>query len=99
MKEYKTITKSYETEEVNKVTCDNCGKEIKIKEDEKRERYTNVNIKTMNTYCQKEDSVTNQLCNDCARELYKWFDYKMATDKYYAIDSDYIASEDDFDQD
>jgi hypothetical protein len=101
MKEYKKITKSYETEEVSKVICDNCGKEINIfdKDTGERERYVDITIKTRNTYCQQDESTTNQLCNDCARQIYNWFDYKMATDKYYAMDSDYIDPTDDIDQD
>lgn len=98
MKEYKIITKSYETEEVDKVICDKCGKEIMLYHEnkEKKERYVDINIKTRNTYCQMDMSETNQLCNDCARELYKWFDYKMVNDEHYVMDADYIDQSDDF---
>jgi hypothetical protein len=93
------VKRTYNSEEVSEVTCDKCGKKIILEKDNKRERYANINIKTKNTFYQQDESHTNQLCNDCARELYKWFDYKMANDEYYAMNSDYIDSEYDFDED
>lgn len=98
MKEFKIVTKSFETEETNKVICDKCGKEIDLfyENKEKKERFIDINIKTRNTYCQMDISETNQLCNDCGRELYKWFDYKMANNEYYAMDVDYINPNEDY---
>lgn len=92
------LKKTYNSEEVSEVKCDKCGKDIALEKDNKRERYTNIIIKTKNTYCSQDESHTNQLCNDCARQLYKWFDYKMVNDKYYVNDG-YIDPDYDFDED
>lgn len=98
---YKTtiIEKKYNSEEVSEVKCDKCGKDIILEKDNTKERYVDITIKTKNTYSQSDYSEHNQLCNNCARELYKWFNYKIENDKHYASDIDYIDPKDDIDKD
>jgi DNA-directed RNA polymerase subunit RPC12/RpoP len=97
MKEYEKVTKSYETEEVSKVNCDKCGKKIDLKG--RKEKYINLDFGIRNAVDIDINKPHYQLCNNCARVFWNWFDYKLENEEHYKVDWDWFLDPDyDFDE-
>jgi|688.fasta_scaffold127756_4 hypothetical protein len=99
MIEYEKVIQTYTSEKVSKVNCDKCGKEIDLKV--RNEKYVKLTFGIgANRIFVDANYPHYQLCNDCGRIFYNWFDFKLDNDKYYKDDWDYyLDPEDDFEED
>jgi len=72
MREYEKVTKSYETQELSKCTCDKCGA---ICTKTITDDYTSVNntLLKLQPYYTGDHNITLDLCPKCTRELLAWF--------------------------
>lgn len=73
MREYKKVTKSYETKEISKCVCDKCGKECEkvIYDTYDSDKRTYVEIRPQ--YAGDDGRACLDLCPECTRELLDWF--------------------------
>lgn len=72
MREYKKVTKSYETNEISKCICDKCGVECAktitdLYDDDRR---TLLQIQPQYS---GDNHISLDLCPKCTRELLAWF--------------------------
>lgn len=73
MREYKTVTKTYETEEISKCICDKCGKVCKKIEHDSYTDDKRTLVKIMPQYAGDNDNICLDLCPDCTKKLLDWF--------------------------
>jgi hypothetical protein len=54
MKQFEKVTKTYETEDISKVNCDRCGREIDL--NIKKEKYVGLSFSLRNTFDRENSS-------------------------------------------
>ena len=95
MKEYKKVTKTYQTDEISKCICDKCGKECENIHHDTYDEDKRTLLKIQTYYAGDDGYIYLDLCPECTRKLLNWFpkneeieDFKDTLDIWENVDNE-----------